>query len=189
MSSRLIRRLMLVGRADKRRLVALVREDGTVVCPRCTVAATPLRRMKGLLGRKDLPPGEGVLLRPASSIHMLFMRFPIDAVFLDRELRRAQGRAGPQAVALRLGPRLEVGRRARRRRGRPARHRSGPAADAGRNAALKGGGGGSKEPPPGRRAASAAASDAAISISPVDGVSSEEPILRSEPRKSRPPGG
>ena len=42
--------------------------------------------MKGLLGRKELPPGEGVLLRPASSIHMLFMRFPIDAVFLDREL-------------------------------------------------------------------------------------------------------
>ncbi len=53
-----------------------MRDDGTVVCPQCVVAATPLRRMKGLLGRKDLPPGE---------IHMLFMRFPIDAVFLDRE--------------------------------------------------------------------------------------------------------
>ena len=67
-------------------VVALVREDGIVVCERCTVAATPLRRMKGLLGRSDLPPGEGLLLRPASSIHTFFMRFPIDAVFLDRNL-------------------------------------------------------------------------------------------------------
>ena len=42
--------------------------------------------MKGLLGRKELCAGDGLLLRPASSIHTLFMRFPIDAVFLDREL-------------------------------------------------------------------------------------------------------
>ena len=42
--------------------------------------------MKGLLGRRDLPEGEGILLRPASSIHMAFMRFPIDAVFLARDL-------------------------------------------------------------------------------------------------------
>ena len=42
--------------------------------------------MKGLLGRKELRAGDGLLLRPASSIHTLFMRFPIDAVFLDRDL-------------------------------------------------------------------------------------------------------
>lgn len=40
--------------------------------------------MKGLLGRKELPPDEGILLRPASSVHTAFMRFPIDVVFLDR---------------------------------------------------------------------------------------------------------
>ena len=57
-----------------------------MVCERCVVAGTPLRRMKGLLGRRDLPRGVGLLLRPASSIHMLFMRFPIDAVFLDKRL-------------------------------------------------------------------------------------------------------
>ena len=55
------------------------------MCARCTVAATTLSRMKGLLGRKELPPGEGLLIRPGSSIHMFFMRFPIDAVFLDRD--------------------------------------------------------------------------------------------------------
>ena len=61
-------------------------QDGSVVCERCVVARSPWLRMKGLLGRSELPGEEGILLEPASSIHMFFMRFPIDAVFLDREL-------------------------------------------------------------------------------------------------------
>ena len=65
--------------------VTLSRRDGRVVCEKCLVAARPLRRMRGLLGRGGLPPGEGILLRPAGSIHTFFMRFPIDAVFLDRD--------------------------------------------------------------------------------------------------------
>lgn len=64
--------------------IVLSRPDGRVVCERCLVAARPLRRMRGLLGRRDLPRGEGILLRPAGSIHTFFMRFSIDAVFLDR---------------------------------------------------------------------------------------------------------
>jgi uncharacterized membrane protein (UPF0127 family) len=59
--------------------------DGLVVCERCDLARTPLARMRGLLGRAELPPGEGILLRPAGSIHTAFMRFPIDAVFVDGE--------------------------------------------------------------------------------------------------------
>jgi uncharacterized membrane protein (UPF0127 family) len=43
--------------------------------------------MRGLLGRSSLPADEGLLIRPAGSIHMLFMRFAIDAVFCDRDLR------------------------------------------------------------------------------------------------------
>jgi uncharacterized membrane protein (UPF0127 family) len=69
------------------RVVTVRKEDGTVVCERCLVADSAWLRMKGLLGRAELPAGEGVLIRPTSSIHMLFMRFPIDAVFVDRELR------------------------------------------------------------------------------------------------------
>jgi uncharacterized protein len=61
-------------------------EDGTIVCDRCLLAASPLARMKGLLGRTSLEPGEGMLFRPAGSIHMFFMRFAIDAVFCDRDL-------------------------------------------------------------------------------------------------------
>lgn len=61
--------------------------SGASICERCHVADTPLRRMRGLLGRRDLPAGEGVLLRPAGSIHTFFMRFPVDVVFLDRDGR------------------------------------------------------------------------------------------------------
>jgi uncharacterized protein len=67
------------------RQVTLKGVDGTVVCEQCLVADKPWSRMRGLLGRSELPRGEGILLRPAGSIHMFFMRFPIDAVFLDRE--------------------------------------------------------------------------------------------------------
>ncbi len=60
--------------------------DGTLVCARCALADNPWTRMKGLLGRASLAPDEGMLFDPAGSIHMFFMRFPIDAVFCDREL-------------------------------------------------------------------------------------------------------
>ena len=65
--------------------VLLRRSDGAVACERCHVAATPLLRMRGLLGWRNLPSGEGMLLRPAPSIQTFFMSFPIDAVFLDRD--------------------------------------------------------------------------------------------------------
>src|SRR3954468_5343368 len=65
---------------------SLTRVDGSVVCERVTLADSPVTRMRGLLGRDGLEQGEGLLLRPASSIHTFFMRFPIDAVFLDRSL-------------------------------------------------------------------------------------------------------
>ena len=66
--------------------LSLERQDGSLVCERCLLAETPLTRLKGLLGRRELPPGEGLLLRPTSSIHMFFMRFAIDAVWVDRDL-------------------------------------------------------------------------------------------------------
>ena len=64
--------------------IALANDDGTVVCERCLLAETPLARLRGLLGRSGLPSGEGLLLRPAASIHTAFMRFTIDVVFLNR---------------------------------------------------------------------------------------------------------
>jgi uncharacterized membrane protein (UPF0127 family) len=40
--------------------------------------------MKGLLGKRELSAGEGLLIQPAPSIHTFFMRFPIDVVFLAK---------------------------------------------------------------------------------------------------------
>jgi uncharacterized membrane protein (UPF0127 family) len=59
--------------------------DGQIVCERCLVADSMFVRMRGLLGRKGLETGEGLLLRPAPSIHTFFMRFPIDVVFAARD--------------------------------------------------------------------------------------------------------
>jgi uncharacterized membrane protein (UPF0127 family) len=65
--------------------VTLTNADGSTICESCVVADRMLPRMKGLLGRRELGSGEGMLIRPASSIHTFFMRFPIDAVFLSRD--------------------------------------------------------------------------------------------------------
>jgi uncharacterized membrane protein (UPF0127 family) len=70
-----------------RKTITLQRENGEVLCERCLLADSFWRRFRGLLGRKELPQGEGLLIRPSGSVHTLFMRFPIDVVFLDREDR------------------------------------------------------------------------------------------------------
>jgi uncharacterized membrane protein (UPF0127 family)/Flp pilus assembly protein protease CpaA len=64
----------------------LLAPGGQVVCRRLSIAETPRTRTRGLLGRRSLEPGEGLLLRPANSVHTAFMRFAIDVVFLDEEL-------------------------------------------------------------------------------------------------------
>ena len=64
------------------------------MCERCVDAARPLARLKGLLGRRSLASDEGIYLRPASSVHTFFMRFPIDAVFVDGEGRVLKVAAG-----------------------------------------------------------------------------------------------
>jgi uncharacterized protein len=60
---------------------------GNVLCERAEIADTVWRRMRGLLGRSELPAGNGMLLKGESSIHSGFMRFEFDAVFLDRDLQ------------------------------------------------------------------------------------------------------
>ena len=60
-------------------------DDGRVVCERCVIADTLPRRLRGLLGVRGLPAGEGIVLRPGWSIHTAFMRFPIDVVYVDAD--------------------------------------------------------------------------------------------------------
>lgn len=61
--------------------------EGVVVCERCEIPESSFGRARGLVGRDGLAPGEGMLIDRAGSIHMFFMRFPIDVVFLDRDRR------------------------------------------------------------------------------------------------------
>jgi hypothetical protein len=67
----------------------------TIAC--ASVANTPLRRMRGLLGRSGLEEGDGLVIDPCSSVHTCFMRFAIDVVFVDRDGRvlRAVERMSP----------------------------------------------------------------------------------------------
>jgi uncharacterized membrane protein (UPF0127 family) len=56
----------------------------TLIAKQVRFADSPWARMKGLLGRDSLNSDEGLLITCCNSIHMFFMRFSIDAIFLDR---------------------------------------------------------------------------------------------------------
>ena len=49
------------------------------------IAESAFERMRGLIGRAGLGRGKGMLITKCNCIHTFFMRFPIDATFLDRE--------------------------------------------------------------------------------------------------------
>jgi hypothetical protein len=60
---------------------------GEILAERAELAETFVARFLGLQGRAGLPDGAGLVLAPTSSIHMFFMRFPIDAIFIDEAQR------------------------------------------------------------------------------------------------------
>jgi uncharacterized membrane protein (UPF0127 family) len=64
-----------------------VRETGRVLAEVADPARSMWTRFKGLMLRGSLAEGQGLVIEPCSSIHMMFMRFAIDAVFYDREGR------------------------------------------------------------------------------------------------------
>src|SRR5919198_5965300 len=84
--------------------LALKRPDGSLLAARCVVADNPKQRARGLLGRHKLEPGEALYLA-TSSIHTHFMRFPIDAVFLDHDMQvvRIRSQVKPWRFAFKRG--------------------------------------------------------------------------------------
>lgn len=56
--------------------------DGAIVCRSLRLGESFGQRFMGLMGRASLAEGEGLYL-PTSSIHMFFMRFAIDALFVS----------------------------------------------------------------------------------------------------------
>jgi hypothetical protein len=55
-----------------------------VIADRAHVADRMLGRMRGLMGKRSLARGEGLVLDPCNGVHMFFMRIPLDVVFVNR---------------------------------------------------------------------------------------------------------
>ena len=66
---------------------AVHERSGRVLAEQLEMPGTMFGRGLGLMFRKTLPAGRGMWLIPCNGIHMMFMNFPIDAVFLDRSER------------------------------------------------------------------------------------------------------
>ena len=60
------------------------RTQKTIIAEHAQLADTFFFRMRGLLNRTSLEEGEGLVIMSCQQIHMVFMRFPIDVIFVDR---------------------------------------------------------------------------------------------------------
>jgi uncharacterized membrane protein (UPF0127 family) len=72
----------------------------TVIGNQITIANTSLSRMIGLLGKRGLNAGEGLWIKPSSGVHTFGMKFAIDVIGLDKDLRVV--RLWPRLVPFRM---------------------------------------------------------------------------------------
>lgn len=63
----------------------LIMQNEKILCDKVNKADNFFVRLKGLMGKKKLDKGEGLLLEKVSSIHTCFMRIPIDVIYLDKD--------------------------------------------------------------------------------------------------------
>ena len=83
------------------RVVTVINKTrGTLLGDRIEVADTSMSRMFGLLGRRGLGDGEGLWIRPSSGVHTVGMKFSIDVIGLDKELKVV--RVWPRLVPYRV---------------------------------------------------------------------------------------
>lgn len=77
--------------------VTIYREPDKTPVAKAKVASSPWPRFWGLMGKRALPEGEALLIEPCYSVHTMFMRFPIDVVFLDgdQEVMKIAGALKP----------------------------------------------------------------------------------------------
>ena len=68
------------------KMVTLINQtQNQPIADKVMVADNYWLRLKGLLGKKELNDGEGLWLKPCNSVHMFFMKIPLDLVFLDKD--------------------------------------------------------------------------------------------------------
>ena len=78
------------------------RTRNSILATRLTLADTPKTRERGLLGREGLAPGEGLWIIPCQAIHMFFMRFSIDLIYIDRQkrVRKVKSNIAPWRISV-----------------------------------------------------------------------------------------
>lgn len=67
-----------------RRVRVTNRTRGEVLADSAELADNYWTRFMGLMGRRELPAGSGLVLKPGGGIHMWFMRIPLDVIHVDK---------------------------------------------------------------------------------------------------------
>ena len=49
------------------------------------MANNPWTRLRGLIGVRNLPEGQGIVIEPCHGVHCMFMSIPIDVVYVDKQ--------------------------------------------------------------------------------------------------------
>jgi uncharacterized protein len=70
--------------------LATLTMQGVVIVAAVEAATSFGRRLFGLIGRRPIGPHRALYLAPCRAVHTWFMRFPLDLVFLDQDLRVAR---------------------------------------------------------------------------------------------------
>ena len=99
------------------RIVRVInRTRGSVLAERAELADNYWTRFMGLMGRRELGAGAGLVLKPGGGIHMWFMRIPLDVIHVDKHDRVTHvlrgikpWRMGPLFVGGKLAIELPVG--------------------------------------------------------------------------------
>jgi uncharacterized protein len=68
-------------------LTVTIPEKAVTIGSQIGLADTFISRLFGLLGKSSLEDGAGLLIRPSSGVHTMWMRFAIDVIALDKNLR------------------------------------------------------------------------------------------------------
>lgn len=62
-------------------------QDGKCIFSNVRIADTFIKRLVGLMGRRRMGKTEALLFLECSRVHTCFMRFSIDIVYLDQDLK------------------------------------------------------------------------------------------------------
>jgi hypothetical protein len=58
---------------------------GSVLVDKGQVADNFWTRLKGLIGKRELPLGYGLLIAGCKGVHCMFMSMPIDIIYVDKQ--------------------------------------------------------------------------------------------------------